>query len=270
MGRELQKKKNRAKVPKIKKKRKLLQHGNKKINMLGNALIAENWSVNEAVSIFFSRAVVVVWVSFFFNLLLKLTVFCFRDKSLTLMQNYRRLGLTSRLNTPTGGVEKRKAVDTPLTAPELADPLHITGSAKEITKTAPDEVRVERDLETGKIIRVVRDDEIEIAGHKRWRSNPLGDPLSELFDTEKKSKLSAASSSSFVQKLELQATQEAEAMTKKRPRQQSKREEEWIARLVERYKDDVRAMARDRKLNPMQQTEGDLRRRICIWKKRQS
>jgi nucleolar protein 16 len=45
MGRELQKRKNRVKVPNVKKKRrgKLLHNGNKKINVLGNALIAENW-----------------------------------------------------------------------------------------------------------------------------------------------------------------------------------------------------------------------------------
>lgn len=45
MGRQLQKKKNKAKVPKVltKRKRKTLRHGNKKINVLGNALIAENW-----------------------------------------------------------------------------------------------------------------------------------------------------------------------------------------------------------------------------------
>jgi nucleolar protein 16 len=43
MGRELQKRKNRAKVPKLKKKRKLLRNGDKKINVLGNQMIADNW-----------------------------------------------------------------------------------------------------------------------------------------------------------------------------------------------------------------------------------
>jgi hypothetical protein len=43
MGRELQKRKNRTKVPTLKKKRKLLHNGDKKINVFGNALIAENW-----------------------------------------------------------------------------------------------------------------------------------------------------------------------------------------------------------------------------------
>jgi hypothetical protein len=45
MGRELQKRKNRTKVPKLKKKSKskLLRNGRKKVDVLGNALIAENW-----------------------------------------------------------------------------------------------------------------------------------------------------------------------------------------------------------------------------------
>lgn len=43
MGRELQKKKNRSKIQKIKKKRKVLRNGNKKIDVFGNSFIAENW-----------------------------------------------------------------------------------------------------------------------------------------------------------------------------------------------------------------------------------
>jgi nucleolar protein 16 len=49
---------------------------------------------------------------------------------------------------------------------------------------------------------------------------------------------------------------------KKEPRKQSVREREWIERLVAKYGDDSGAMMRDRKLNPMQQTEADIRRRL--------
>lgn len=69
----------------------------------------------------------------------------------------------------------------------------------------------------------------------------------------------------IVRELEEHASVEA----KKKPRQQSKREEEWIANLVATYGDDYRRMVRDRKLNPMQQSEGDLKRRIRKWKERQ-
>jgi hypothetical protein len=44
MGRELQKRKNRTKVPKITKKRRMVRNGHKKID-LGNTLIADNWCV---------------------------------------------------------------------------------------------------------------------------------------------------------------------------------------------------------------------------------
>ncbi|OXV08319.1 hypothetical protein Egran_03918 [Elaphomyces granulatus] len=236
MGRELQKRKNRSKVPKLKKKSKLLRNGRKKVNVLGNALIAENW-----------------------------------DKNLTLTQNYRRLGLASRLNAPAGGVEKNKGIG----AKHVADPLHISKNGKPLTEIQPDEVRVERDPETGNILRVVRensdDEEVEIAGRKWRHSNPLGDPLNELFDNERHAEFNQKlSSSKFVQGLELRAAREAKSVKRRRPRQQSQREQEWILRLVEKHGENYPAMFRDRKLNPMQQTEGDLRRRIRIWKECQS
>ena len=49
-------------------------------------------------------------------------------------------------------------------------------------------------------------------------------------------------------------------------RKQSQREEEWVERLVGRYGDDVGRMARDRKLNPMQQSRGDIAKRVRIWR----
>jgi nucleolar protein 16 len=52
---------------------------------------------------------------------------------------------------------------------------------------------------------------------------------------------------------------------RKRPRQQSEREDHWINRLVQKHGDNYSAMFRDRKLNPMQQTEGDIQRRIKRW-----
>ena len=49
-------------------------------------------------------------------------------------------------------------------------------------------------------------------------------------------------------------------------RKQSQREEEWVERLVGRYGDDVGRMARDRKLNPMQQSPADIAKRVMIWR----
>jgi len=52
-------------------------------------------------------------------------------------------------------------------------------------------------------------------------------------------------------------------------RRQSAREEEWVRRLVERHggkEDAYKAMWRDGELNVMQQSEGDIRRRVRRWR----
>lgn len=208
-----------------------------------------------------------------------------RNKNETLIQNYRRLGLTTRLNAPTGGVERPHGVDA-VTADKLtSDSLHITGTTAAANGSKifePEEVQVERDPETGKILRVISghneedDDEIEVAGQKVKRSNPLSDPINDIENgiiaLHKTAGLgtSSTSTSEFVRQLEMRALQEEEAVKKRRPRQQSKREEEWVEKLIARHGDNILAMVRDKKLNPMQQSEGDIRRRIRIYKERRS
>lgn len=66
----------------------------------------------------------------------------------------------------------------------------------------------------------------------------------------------------IVQQLEDMAARAPE----KKPRKQSEREREWIERLVEKYGEDYKRMARDMRLNPMQQTEADIRKRIEKWR----
>ncbi|KAJ5239902.1 hypothetical protein N7468_004521 [Penicillium chermesinum] len=221
MGKILQKRKNRSGRPKARTKNNRLKSGNRKINVLGNAIIAENW-----------------------------------DKSLTLTQNYQRLGLLHKLNAPAAGGRER---------------LLINGSAKAAAQLDVTETKVERDPETGKILRVIRDDdEIEVAGRKRRAANPLNDPLNDLEEKSVPLSTYKGPGSAVVKQLESQADKEGVATKAKKPRHQSTRESEWAERLVAKYGDDFTAMARDRKLNPMQQSVGDLRRRINKWKKSQS
>ncbi|KAF9884507.1 Nucleolar protein 16 [Aspergillus nanangensis] len=238
MGNIRQNKKNRSSLPKAKSKRKgMLKNGNKKINVLGNAIIAENW-----------------------------------DRKLTLTQNYRRLGLVHRLNAPTGGSEKR-AKDDGTVEGDPEDSLHIKGSVEASTKSIGlGEIKVERDPETGKILRVLgRDDEVEIGGRKRRRANPLNDPLNDLSDNEEGDLSTKKKNDSIiVQQLERQADMEGKEVKAKKPRHMSQREAEWIQTLIQRHGDNIGAMVRDRKLNPMQQTEGDLNRRIRKWKEAQA
>lgn len=228
MGRELQKKKNRSSIPKIKIKQKS-KSAKKRINPLGNAIIAANWYVYDTHES--SRSLTIC-----------------RNKEETLSQNYRRLGLSSRLNSATGGIEKSSTSKT-------STPNRLSISQAQPTELIPTEARVERDPETGKIIRVIHT--------KKPKDNPLHDPLmsdSEEefggFDDEPTEK------SEVVRQLEEQAQMIAE----KKPRKQSQREQEWVERLVNRYGDDYQKMARDMKLNPMQQTATDIGRRVQKWR----
>lgn len=175
-----------------------------------------------------------------------------------------------KLNAPTGGRERLPGKIDPHETPNS---LHIADSGKNTVQIDVTETKVERDPETGKILRVVRpEDEMEVGGRKHKRSNPLNDPLNDLSDNEEPLRAlvkgsGSGSGSAIVRQLERQADSEGQGVKAKKPRHQSKREEEWVLRLVEKYGDDFVAMARDRKLNPMQQSAGDLRRRVNKCKK---
>ncbi|KAF2122880.1 ribosome biogenesis protein Nop16 [Lophiotrema nucula] len=231
MGRELQKKKNKSSIPKRR------QNPKSKKKLLQNPIIAANWNQRE-----------------------------------TLSQNYRRLGLTSRLNHATGGTEKTirllglndpnsSRADT--AANSTANKLNIVSKAKAQDAMETEEVEVERDPETGKIIRVVNDPAAQ-------KYNPLNDPLNEIEEEDGEEwngfamvpEEDEASENPVIRQLE----EAARNGVKKAPRKQSSREEEWIERLVEKYGDDYSRMFRDRKLNPMQQSEGDIRRRVKKWR----
>ena len=182
-----------------------------------------------------------------------------RDRNLTLTQNYKRLGLSSRLEAAAGGVEKRgKDNQQPKTADSLAIP-----AARSTGKLAAEEVQVERDPKTGRILRVIRPDQDNEPSY-----NPLNDPINEIMDID--TQAHNGKTANIISQLEKEAEEEEVHLARKRPRQQSQREEEWIVRLVEKHGDDLKAMTRDRKLNPMQQTAGDIGRRIKKWKKRQA
>ncbi|RMZ90801.1 hypothetical protein DV736_g1966, partial [Chaetothyriales sp. CBS 134916] len=225
MGRERQKRKNRSSIPKSRPKdSKRTKTGQRKVEFGHNAIIAKNW-----------------------------------DRKLTLWQNYKRLGLSTKLAGPTGGTEQ-KAKDKQPTA--NSDSLAIP-RARDTGRVQAQEVRVERDPETGRILRVLRPNDDQPGPY-----NPLNDPLNDILDGAQQE--SSNTAKGVIAALEREAAEEEEALAKKRPRQQSQREEEWLGRLVAKYGQDTRAMARDRKLNPMQQTDGDLRRRLRKYNQKHS
>lgn len=113
------------------------------------------------------------------------------------------------------------------------------------------EAKVERD-EDGNIIRVIG-----------RRDNPLNDLLNSDDDEEDEAEGwggldDGEEQSEVVQSLLYAAANPAP----KKPRHMSEREVEWLENLMEAHGDDVNAMARDRKLNPMQQTAKDIARRL--------
>ncbi|TKA26481.1 hypothetical protein B0A50_05318 [Salinomyces thailandicus] len=233
MGRELQKKKNRSGIRKVTQKPK----SNKKI--LGNATIAQNW-----------------------------------DKTQTLEQNYKRLGLASKLNKHTGGREVkaedvRRQREEDEAGTRKLDKLAIGGQRRS-GKFEMSEARVERDPETGEILRVIEPE-------SQKRANPLNDPLADLDSEESEDEDGALNQhasnaapfdpengvrTDVVKRLE----QEASRPAKKHVPKQSENERAFIVELVAKYGDDYVAMARDMKINYMQRSEGDLKRRVKKWR----
>ncbi|KAH7363161.1 Nop16-like protein [Plectosphaerella cucumerina] len=220
MGRTLQNKKRRSSRSTIRQANKL----KKPLNPRGNSIIAQNWDKNE-----------------------------------TLTQNYRRIGLTSRLKTPSGGIEK--FVRNVGKAPKQTrlDPLGI----KSIDRAVVTSARVERDAD-GKIVKIHMPED----SGRPPRANPLNDPLRQ-FDSDSEDEDEDEEEWGGVEddenKPEVLRMLEEEAARPelKKPRHQSEQETEWLEKLIKRHGDNYEAMAWDRKLNPMQQTAGDLRRRVA-------
>ncbi|ETS80231.1 hypothetical protein PFICI_07760 [Pestalotiopsis fici W106-1] len=230
MGRDLQKRKRRSSRPAIRQPSSRLS---KLRNPMGNDIVAKNWNKDE-----------------------------------TQTQNYRRLGLVSRLQRPTGGAEPdyKNAGQGKKPSQQPVDHFSIQGTGVSGgaggSNGVVTEVRVERDA-NGKIVRILGS-----ADGKRRRDNPLNDPLNEL-DTDSEAEDEFPDDGETWGGIEdtrtevvRQLEEEASRPREKKPRTQSQREREWLQSLVEAHGTDTKAMARDRKLNPMQQTAADIARRL--------
>jgi nucleolar protein 16 len=128
------------------------------------------------------------------------------------------------------------------------------------TVLAPTSARVERDPESGKILRVIHE--------QSKKPNPLNDLLNSDDEDESQDEEMGEADEFQEQGKEIisQLEEQARMVPEKKVRKQSQREKEWIERLVRAYGDDFTRMARDRKLNPMQQTEADISRRVKKWR----
>lgn len=259
MGRELQKHKRRSGKPKVTRRPK------SKKQILNNPIIAANW-----------------------------------DSKQTLSQNYARLGLTTRLNKKSGGTE-RHANATP--GSSLA--VHPSGNKSQLKETTIDgeedqnadampEVRVERDPETGAILRIIETNapasrapsrrltaaEESLSASRRKGLNPSSeqdmdkqedDAEFSAFTGEHASDgfvgsaaLADASNSVFRQLSD--AARSAKGQPKAK-RKQSARERDWCARLVAKHGDDISAMFKDRSMNVLQLSQGQLRDKVAVFQR---
>ena len=194
-----------------------------------------------------------------------------RSKSETLLQNYRRLGLASKLNSLSGGIEPSHttAIATSSNHTSRPDPLSVAAHAQKSKSLIPTTARIIRDLDSGAIKEVIHPTSAA-------RHNPLNDPLNDLesedehtgnntFTKRLKPNKTSTHNRGIIPQLEAAAEITNE---RKRPRAQTQSEQEWIERLVERWGDNYMGMMGDKKLNPWQHSEGNLRRRVLKWKER--
>ncbi|KAM0196965.1 hypothetical protein ACHAPA_002050 [Fusarium lateritium] len=172
------------------------------------------------------------------------------NKKETMSQNYRRLGLVARLKAPTGGTEKKLGATTTRAYPN--DPFAIAS----IENAVVSEARVERDAD-GKIIRIIGSS----------KPNPLNDPLNDLDDDSDAE--GPAEEWGGIEDDDADATDVVKSLLEQsrqpdlpKKRHQSTREKEWLDKLVAKHGDNTAAMAKDRTLNPMQQTASDIATRL--------
>ncbi|PHH83301.1 hypothetical protein CDD82_2271 [Ophiocordyceps australis] len=174
------------------------------------------------------------------------------DKKETLTQNYQRLGLVSRLRGATGGTEKKLSSSSSSGAASSArDALTITPAVQAVVS----EARVEFGPD-GRIARVI----------DGARTNPLNDMLCALEsdDTtdEEWGGIAEAQTGAATTDTVRQLVEMSHNAAPKRVHVPSTGERQWLQRLIDRHGDDTTAMARDMRLNPMQQTAADIARRI--------
>lgn len=165
------------------------------------------------------------------------------DPKLTLRQNYAKLGLIPSLDVrpDAGGTERTPAAATAAATPAGEAPRK--GMA-----------RVVRD-EAGNIVDIVEAD--TETPDTPW-GKPLPDSVADSDEVETFMPATAASGTNKVlTQLESMAAQAAPVQ-----RHTSTHESQWLADLVAKYGEDIEAMARDRRLNVWQKTQGEIKRAI--------
>lgn len=155
------------------------------------------------------------------------------DPSLTLAQNYKKLGLRAKLGAPSGGSEYKKGAED------------VNNGTLGLVPTPK--------VQSGKIIHD-EDGKVRV----EYSQNEEDEDMSK----EELEEWNGFEESDVVKELKTLAANEVKV-----PRVQSDREADWVRRMVEKHGDDYEAMLWDKNLNIWQQSLGDIKRRVFKWKK---
>jgi len=195
------------------------------------------------------------------------------DKSKTVHQNYAALGLQLSLvptqsggserillppNGSTGGVPVSGAAK-PIEAEFSTTPPIPRGfgriirdaSGNVISVDLPQSEEIQRDVQKNQLPEVDVDEKTMndwVGGLNKMQQN----------DTDARELLSPSARSTNP----VAALEKLSASARAIPRHSSCGERSYIARLIQKYGDDYKSMARDRRLNPEQKTAGELRRAV--------
>jgi len=182
------------------------------------------------------------------------------DPKKTLSQNYRKIGLVSKLGHRAGGVEKRTDDDGVTSVRN--EPLAILPGTTHTQKPIA-EVQLEIDPETGNpTLSKGSGSQLD-----SWAGDSLNDPDDSDVDEPNWTSLGRLPTQRGGTSVTAALETLAAGGIRHGPRMQSQREQEWVERLVEKHGENYGAMFRDVLLNPMQQSEGDIRRRVVLWRR---
>lgn len=174
------------------------------------------------------------------------------DPTLTLKQNYAKLGLIPSLNVrpSSGGTEP-----TPTSSAATAS----SSSSNSTEKPKKGMARIVRD-DDGNIVDIV---EAQSDEEEAEASSPWGKPMTSVADDHVETYMPSPSAPTrpakggVVQELEIMASK-AEPVH----RHTSTLESQWLANLITKHGQDTESMARDTKLNVWQKTQGEIKRAI--------
>lgn len=196
------------------------------------------------------------------------------DYSLTMKQNYKNLGLRAKLQTPSGGQE----VDYS----KVVEKVPVKSIVDEDGSDEDDELNEDDEEEEENSKTDINNDDEEFdenkipEGEARIQRDEDGNVIKVVYgklkkfdideDVEVLKKQAAAeeeeTKTDVVRELELYASRPEVTDA----RIQSEREEEWLERLYKKHGNNYQKMFFDKKLNIYQQSVGDIKRRLNIWK----